>query len=121
MTYESENELRDNLRRLQTRLDNLVALCESAKNSVFQSIADEDADVDDEVVKNLADIFGWELETEMEVEIVAKFTATFTVPVGKNLDTICDDLYGSIEMSGSRSNDGYELSVSDTDITINHI
>ncbi len=91
---------------------------EKAKEYIFEQIKSGDLDAEEEVVTSLAEIFGWELETQVEATVTATFRVTLTVPIGKSADDLDGELTADLTLDWERSREGYDLSIDDTEVEL---
>ena len=95
-----------------TKRSELASDISQAKDLVVESL-DNDS-ISTELAESLAEIFGWELTKEVDVEITAVVRATVTVPMGCELSEVTEKL--SVDVMLNRwGADGFELSVDYTD------
>jgi hypothetical protein len=100
------------------RADYYSKQIEKAKTYIVEAVESEDLDADDEVVTSLAEIFGWELTTEVEATVTATFRVTLTVPIGKSADDLDGELTADLTLDWQRNREGFDLSIDNTEVEL---
>jgi sugar-specific transcriptional regulator TrmB len=110
--------IRSNRDFYANRADNYSRSVDRAKEYIFEQIKSGDLDADDEVVTSLAEIFDWELETQVDATVTATFRVTLTVPIGKSADDLDGELTADLTLDWERSREGFDLSIDDTEVEL---
>jgi len=100
------------------RANNYSTAIDKAKDYIFEQVKNEELDAEDEVVTSLAEIFGWELTTEVEATVTATFRVTLTIPMGKSADDLDGELTADLTLDWERNREGYDLSIDDTEVEL---
>jgi len=88
-----------------------------AKEYITTAVTDGDLDADDEVVIELADIFGWELTKDVNVRFTITAEGTITIPLGKSIDDLSSyDFSAEITLDWDKDRQDWELEIDSTDI-----
>jgi hypothetical protein len=106
---------RDHYYDRETRFSNEI---DRAKEYIFEQIKSGDLDAEDEVVTSLAEIFGWELTSEVEATVTATFRVTLTIPIGKSADDLDGELTADLTLDWERSREGFDLDIDDTEVEL---
>lgn len=117
-TKSEVERLRSNRDFYSKRAENFSRSIDRAKEYIFEQVKNGDLDAEDEVVTSLAEIFDWELTTEVEATVTATFRVTLTVPMGKSADDLDGELTADLTLDWQRNREGFDLSIDDTEVEL---
>lgn len=117
-TKSEVERLRSNRDFYSSRANNYSTAIDRAKDYIFEQIKSGDLDAEEEVVTSLAEIFDWELETQVEATVTATFRVTLTVPIGKSADDLDGELTADLTLDWERNREGFDLSIDDTEVEL---
>jgi hypothetical protein len=107
----------ENRDRLHTEVSVYTKAINKAKDYITTAVKDGDLEASDEVVTELAEIFGWELTQEVNVTFTITAEGTLTIPLGKSVDDLSSsDFSIDITLDWDRDREDWELEIDSTDI-----